>query len=82
MQNEGADIIVALAHSGVDKSEYKEVNKMENASYHLATQVPGVDAVLMGHSHTEVEDVFNGVPVVMPGVFGSNLGIIDMQLKR
>ncbi|MEC2999591.1 bifunctional 2',3'-cyclic-nucleotide 2'-phosphodiesterase/3'-nucleotidase [Bacillus thuringiensis] len=82
MQNEGADIIVALAHSGVDKSEYKEVNKMENASYHLATQVPGVDAVLMGHSHTEVEDVFNGVPVVMPGVFGSNLGIIDMQLKK
>ncbi|MEC2864677.1 2',3'-cyclic-nucleotide 2'-phosphodiesterase [Bacillus thuringiensis serovar kyushuensis] len=82
MQNEGADIIVALAHSGVDKSEYKEVNKMENASYHLATQVPGVDAVLMGHSHTEVKDVFNGVPVVMPGVFGSNLGIIDMQLKK
>ncbi|MHB0799359.1 bifunctional 2',3'-cyclic-nucleotide 2'-phosphodiesterase/3'-nucleotidase [Bacillus thuringiensis] len=82
MQNEGADIIVALAHSGVDKSEYKEVNKMENASYHLATQVPGVNAVLMGHSHTEVKDVFNGVPVVMPGVFGSNLGIIDMQLKK
>ncbi|MDM8361085.1 bifunctional 2',3'-cyclic-nucleotide 2'-phosphodiesterase/3'-nucleotidase [Bacillus thuringiensis] len=82
MQDEGADIIVALAHSGVDKSEYKEVNKMENASYHLATQVPGVDAVLMGHSHTEVKDVFNGVPVVMPGVFGSNLGIIDMQLKK
>ncbi|MFJ5741616.1 bifunctional 2',3'-cyclic-nucleotide 2'-phosphodiesterase/3'-nucleotidase [Bacillus cereus] len=82
MQDEGADIIVALAHSGVDKSEYKEANKMENASYHLATQVPGVDAVLMGHSHTEVQDVFNGVPVVMPGVFGSNLGIIDMQLKK
>ncbi|MGR4030615.1 5'-nucleotidase C-terminal domain-containing protein, partial [Bacillus sp. ZZQ-131] len=41
-----------------------------------------VNAVLMGHSHTEVKDVFNGVPVVMPGVFGSNLGIIDMQLKK
>ncbi|PGQ72223.1 bifunctional 2',3'-cyclic-nucleotide 2'-phosphodiesterase/3'-nucleotidase [Bacillus cereus] len=77
---EHADIVVALAHSGVDKSGYNE--GMENASYHLATQVPGVDAVLMGHSHTEVKDVFNGVPVVMPGVFGSNLGIIDMQLKK
>ncbi|MBE7120554.1 bifunctional 2',3'-cyclic-nucleotide 2'-phosphodiesterase/3'-nucleotidase [Bacillus cereus] len=82
MKAEGADVIVALAHSGVDKSEYKEENKMENASFHLATKVPGVDAVLMGHSHTEVKDVFNGVPVVMPGVFGSNLGIIDMQLKK
>ncbi|MED1056586.1 bifunctional 2',3'-cyclic-nucleotide 2'-phosphodiesterase/3'-nucleotidase [Bacillus mycoides] len=80
MNAQGADIIVALAHSGVDKSGYNE--GMENASFYLATEVPGVDAVLMGHSHTEVKDVFNGVPVVMPGVFGSNLGIIDMQLKK
>ncbi|MGR3775031.1 bifunctional 2',3'-cyclic-nucleotide 2'-phosphodiesterase/3'-nucleotidase [Bacillus paramycoides] len=80
MKNEeGADIVVALAHSGVDKSGYSV--DMENASYYL-TEVPGVDAVLMGHSHTEVQDIFNGVPVVMPGVFGSNLGIIDMQLKK
>ncbi|MGG0204950.1 bifunctional 2',3'-cyclic-nucleotide 2'-phosphodiesterase/3'-nucleotidase [Bacillus mycoides] len=79
MKAQGADVIVALAHSGVDKSGRSP--KMENASYYL-TEVPGVDAVLMGHSHTEVKDVFNGVPVVMPGVFGSNLGIIDMQLKK
>ncbi|MBR9670792.1 MULTISPECIES: bifunctional 2',3'-cyclic-nucleotide 2'-phosphodiesterase/3'-nucleotidase [Bacillus] len=80
MKAQGADIIVALAHSGVDKSGYNE--GMENSSFYLATEVPGVNAVLMGHSHTEVKDVFNGVPVVMPGVFGSNLGIIDMQLKK
>ncbi|HCF55596.1 MAG TPA: bifunctional 2',3'-cyclic-nucleotide 2'-phosphodiesterase/3'-nucleotidase, partial [Bacillus sp. (in: Bacteria)] len=79
MKAEGADVIVALAHSGVDKSGYNV--GMENASYYL-TEVPGVDAVLMGHSHTEVASVFNGVPVVMPGVFGNNLGIIDMQLKK
>ncbi|WP_426980241.1 bifunctional 2',3'-cyclic-nucleotide 2'-phosphodiesterase/3'-nucleotidase [Bacillus pseudomycoides] len=80
MKAEDADIIVALAHSGVDKSGYHD--GMENASYYLATEVPGVDAVLMGHSHTVVTDKFNGVPVVMPGVFGSNLGIIDMELKK
>ncbi|PFN29520.1 bifunctional 2',3'-cyclic-nucleotide 2'-phosphodiesterase/3'-nucleotidase [Bacillus cereus] len=79
MKAQGADVIVALAHSGVDKSG--RTPKMENASFYL-TEVPGVDAVLMGHSHTEVKDIFNGVPVVMPGVFGSNLGIIDMQLKK
>ncbi|MEY8347668.1 bifunctional 2',3'-cyclic-nucleotide 2'-phosphodiesterase/3'-nucleotidase [Bacillus cereus] len=80
MKAKGADIIVALAHSGVDKSGYNA--GMENASYYLATEVPGVDAVLMGHSHTVITDKFNGVPVVMPGVFGSNLGIIDMELKK
>ena len=71
MKAEGADIIVALAHSG-----------MENASYYLATEVPGVDAVLMGHSHTVITDKYNDVPVVMPGVFGNNLGMIDMELKQ
>jgi len=81
MKAEGADIIVALAHSGVDKSGYN--SGMENASYYLATEVPGVDAVLMGHSHTVITDKYeNGVPVVMPGVFGSNLGMIDMELKQ
>ncbi|WP_369903277.1 bifunctional 2',3'-cyclic-nucleotide 2'-phosphodiesterase/3'-nucleotidase [Bacillus manliponensis] len=80
MKGKGADIIVALAHSGVDKSGYNV--GMENASYYLATEVPGVDAVLMGHSHTVITDKFDGVPVVMPGVFGSNLGIIDMELKK
>ncbi|WP_439741023.1 bifunctional 2',3'-cyclic-nucleotide 2'-phosphodiesterase/3'-nucleotidase [Bacillus pseudomycoides] len=80
MQAKGADIIVALAHSGVDQNGYNL--GMENASYYLATEVPDVDAVLMGHSHTVITDKFNGVPVVMPGVFGSNLGIIDMELKK
>ncbi|MGG2064531.1 bifunctional 2',3'-cyclic-nucleotide 2'-phosphodiesterase/3'-nucleotidase [Bacillus sp. S14(2024)] len=79
MKAEGADIIVALAHSGIDKSGYNI--GMENASFYL-TNLPGVDAVLTGHSHAVVTDTFNGVPVVMPGVFGSNLGIIDMELKQ
>ncbi|PGZ96465.1 bifunctional 2',3'-cyclic-nucleotide 2'-phosphodiesterase/3'-nucleotidase [Bacillus pseudomycoides] len=79
MKAEGADIIVALAHSGIDKSGYNI--GMENASFYL-TDIPGVDAVLTGHSHAVVTDTFNGVPVVMPGAFGSNLGIIDMELKQ
>ncbi|HDX9579390.1 TPA: bifunctional 2',3'-cyclic-nucleotide 2'-phosphodiesterase/3'-nucleotidase [Bacillus pseudomycoides] len=80
MEDEGADVIVALAHSGVDKSGYN--SGMENASYYLATEVPGVDAVLMGHSHTVITDKYKDVPVVMPGVFGNNLGMIDMELKQ
>ncbi|MCM3735902.1 bifunctional 2',3'-cyclic-nucleotide 2'-phosphodiesterase/3'-nucleotidase [Bacillus cytotoxicus] len=80
MKAEGADVIVALAHSGVDKSGYN--SGMENASYYLATEVPGVDAVLMGHSHTVVAEHYGGVPVVMPGVFGNNIGMIDMELKQ
>nr|WP_279664545.1 bifunctional 2',3'-cyclic-nucleotide 2'-phosphodiesterase/3'-nucleotidase [Ectobacillus ponti] len=79
MKAKGADVIVALAHSGVDERGY--LLGMENASFYL-TQVQGIDAVLTGHSHAVIAKNYNGVPVVMPGAFGSNLGIIDMELKQ
>ncbi|HEX6834318.1 MAG TPA: bifunctional 2',3'-cyclic-nucleotide 2'-phosphodiesterase/3'-nucleotidase [Rudaea sp.] len=47
----GADIVVAVLHGGIDPSPYTA--KMENGAFYLS-QVPGVDAMLLGHSH----DVF------------------------
>ena len=44
----GADIVVALVHGGIDTSPYTA--KTENGGWHLAG-VPGIDAVLLGHSH-------------------------------
>ncbi|HVE83303.1 MAG TPA: metallophosphoesterase, partial [Myxococcales bacterium] len=51
MRAEGADLVVALAHSGVDPGPQSAA--MENASWHLS-QVAGIDALVLGHSH----DVF------------------------
>jgi 2',3'-cyclic-nucleotide 2'-phosphodiesterase / 3'-nucleotidase len=48
MKSKGADIVVAISHGGLDASPYTPA--MENANYHLA-QVPGIDAMLIGHSH-------------------------------
>ena len=45
---QGADVVVALSHGGLDASEYSP--KMENGSYHLS-KVAGIDALLVGHSH-------------------------------
>ena len=45
------DIVIAVAHGGLDLSPYSPT--MENADWYLAG-VPGIDVVLMGHSH----DVF------------------------
>ena len=44
----GADIVIALSHSGIDATTASE--RMENASLHLAG-VEGVDAVVTGHQH-------------------------------
>ena len=45
---QGADLVVALSHGGLDASDYSP--KMENPSYHL-TKVAGIDALVAGHSH-------------------------------
>jgi 2',3'-cyclic-nucleotide 2'-phosphodiesterase/3'-nucleotidase len=48
MRAKGAEVVVAISHGGLDASRYSP--SMENANYYLA-QVPGVDAMLLGHSH-------------------------------
>jgi len=92
MREEGADIVVALSHSGIDGSEY--VSGMENASLYLGA-VEGIDAVLTGHHHlvfpgpnyadvpgADIEaGTLNGTPAVMPGFWGSHMGLIDLLLE-
>ena len=48
MRAKGADLVVAISHGGLDAAPYSPT--MENANYYLA-QVPGIDAMLIGHSH-------------------------------
>jgi 2',3'-cyclic-nucleotide 2'-phosphodiesterase/3'-nucleotidase len=96
MRAQGADLIVAISHDGLDGAPYTP--QMENANYYLA-QVPGVDAMLIGHSHLPFPNAastvpqFNlpgvdkaagtvrGVPAVMANLWGKNLGVIGLHLK-
>ncbi len=93
MKEEGADLIIALSHSGIGAAQHEDM--MENASVPLAA-VPGIDIVLTGHHHREfpgeayagIEGVdatagtIHGKPAVMPGFWGSHMGLIDLMLER
>ncbi len=93
LKAQGADIIVALAHSGIGPAEPQE--GMENAATALAA-LPEIDAVIAGHCHLAfpgpgvaagpgVDPVLGrlaGKPAVMPGHSGSHVGIIDLVLGR
>ncbi len=93
MREEGADIIIALSHSGIGAAQHAE--GMENASVPLAA-VEGIDAMLTGHSHLvypsptydgyDMVDsktgLIHGKPAVMAGFWGDNLGVIDLLLER
>ena len=66
MKAHGADIIVAISHGGLDNSAYSPT--MENGNWHLA-QVPGIDAMLIGHSHQVFPNAASTVPQFnLPGV--------------
>ena len=93
MKEMGADIIIALSHSGIGAPE--EQDGLENASTALAL-VPGIDAILTGHSHlvfpsatyTDYAGVdaeagtLHGKPATMGGFWGSHLGVIDLMLEK
>ncbi|MBT9386395.1 bifunctional 2',3'-cyclic-nucleotide 2'-phosphodiesterase/3'-nucleotidase [Pseudooceanicola sp. CBS1P-1] len=93
MKEEGAQIIVALSHSGIGSANHED--GMENASVPLAA-IDGIDAVLTGHSHlvfpsptykdyaaVDVEKgTIHGKPAVMGGFWGSHMGLIDLLLER
>ena len=92
MREAGADIVIALSHSGIGPAEYEE--GMENASVPLAA-VEGIDAVLTGHHHRvfpssqydgiagvdPVAGTLHGKPAAMGGFWGSHLGVIDLMLE-
>lgn len=53
MRAKGADLVVAISHGGLDDAPYQA--SMENGNYYLA-QVPGIDVMLIGHSHQVFPD--------------------------
>jgi len=79
LRQAGADIVILLAHTGIGDATQRPL--MENAAHPLAN-LPGVDALILGHSHglypTGEETLAR--PAVMPGCFGSHLGVIDLDL--
>ncbi len=93
MKAEGADVVVVVAHSGFEFGT--TVFFAENTVARLA-EVPGVDAIVFGHSHGQFPGTFftrhpkvnlergtiNGVPAVMAGSWGSHLGVIDLVLDK
>lgn len=93
MRKQGADIIVAIPHSGLSGDPYKTI--AENSVYYLS-QVKGIDAIMFGHAHAVFpseefasikgadirQGTLNGVPAVMPGMWGDHLGVVDMVLNN
>ncbi len=75
---EHVDLVLCLSHSGtsVDRSRSEDEN--------LATEVPGIDVIVSGHTHRILEQplrVGNTV-IVSAGVNGEYLGVLDLVIDH
>lgn len=92
MRAAGADLVVALAHTGIGPAEGPPL--MDNAATALAAQ-PGLDVIVAGHTHQVFpgpdvapgpgidprRGTLAGKPAMMAGFGGSHLGVIDLRLE-
>ncbi|MER5788634.1 5'-nucleotidase C-terminal domain-containing protein [Streptomyces sp. NPDC001980] len=85
----GADVVVVSAHSGSSgTSSYgDQVPYVENAAANVARQVPGIDAILVGHAHVEIPELkvvneATGKAVVLsePLCYAERLSLFDIEL--
>ncbi len=87
----GADVVIVSSHSGATPgSSYGDALPFaENASTQLAEEVPGIDAILVGHAHLEIPERFvtnkaTGRQVLLtePLKWGMRVAVIDLQLAK
>ncbi|MER6009094.1 bifunctional metallophosphatase/5'-nucleotidase [Streptomyces bluensis] len=89
LRSMGADVVIVSAHSGSSgTSSYgDQLPYVENAAGLVAEQVPGIDAILVGHAHAEIPEYFvtnkeSGKRVLLsePLKWGQRLTRFDFEL--
>lgn len=83
----GADVVVAVLHSGLDgPSSYDTVRTgiaSENVSARVAREIPGIDVVVFGHSHRELADTgIGGVLLQQPRNGAASVSVARLTLVR
>ena len=76
---EHADIVIVCGHLG-DVAETDE----HETSVKLAQNVPGIDLIIDGHSHSYFAEpkIVNGIPIVTANVYGKYVGDGVMTIKN
>lgn len=91
MKREGADVIIAIPHSGLGGSQgpayegYSAASGLppENVCEALARAVPQIDVIFAGHTHMLVPgEVINGVDIVEADKWGTHLAEADLALEK
>ncbi len=72
----GADVIVVLSHLGAMQDS--KTGEITGEAANLAKAVTGVDAIIAGHTHTNVSGTVNNIAIVNNNYYGRSVGHIDI----
>ena len=91
LKDAGCDVVLVAAHSGAStSSSYGDALPYpENASSLLAANVPGIDAILVGHAHVDIPQRYvqsknskRQVLLCEPYYWGMRLAVMDIELEQ
>lgn len=76
--NEDVDMILCVSHSGTNSDRRKSEDEI------LAKNVPEIDLIISGHTHTELEQPIRhgDTYIVSCGEYGKNLGSLSMRQRE
>lgn len=85
---EKVDAVVITMHMGIEEDlRTGKINPSqvpnENAAVAIARQVPGVDVILMGHTHREISSLYiNGVLLSQADKWGRRVARVDLYFEK
>jgi len=83
---ERCDAVVVITHQGFERdlaTARENGSSAENQAYAIATEVPGIDLLLTGHTHTVIEPRrFGQTWISQPGRFGNTLTRFDLTFEK
>lgn len=73
LEDEDVDLVVALVHLGNEGTTL-------TTSRQIAEEVEGIDLIIDGHSHEELNEMVNGALLVQAGSFLNNIGVVNIEI--
>ncbi|MFA7411113.1 MAG: bifunctional UDP-sugar hydrolase/5'-nucleotidase, partial [Tissierellaceae bacterium] len=75
LEGEGVDFVIALVHLGIEGT-------VDTTSKEVAENVSGIDLIIDGHSHEELNLTFGDTLLVQAGSYLKNIGLVELELSE
>jgi len=80
----GADVVIVVGHSGLGAATDDSLPGIppENAMAAVARDVPGIDLIVVGHTHRELADTtINGVMLMQPRNWATSVAVAAIRVE-